>query len=401
MVSSKHLARAETGVGTSQPAYLPQLPADFPRIGYERLRPGGPHGLFAISPGQTKDSPPYAIVLNEDGQPVWWQRPATIAYGAQVLPDGTITWSRGFGDGYGLDPNSGAEIHTADGRLLRVMKTPGTVTDVHEFQVTKSGNTYLESYVPHRGADLRRWGGPRNAQVVLPRIVELDKHGKVIWRWSSLGRIHLRETRRWWNNSILQNPKRVDGRPTYDAVHINAIEPWGKQVVISTRHTDAIYGINRTNGRIAWKLGGVHRPQSLRVIGDPHGRVPFGGQHDVRMHGHILSVFDNGTHRGMRPRAAFYKINTKRGSARFLRALHDPNITSSHCCGSVRSFGGGWLVDWGHNHWITGFTRSGKIAFRIHLPSSTYRAIPVPPGALTAKDLARGMRTKARRAAGR
>src|SRR4051812_38932626 len=313
-VSTAHLPRAKAGLDTAQAPGLPPLPPDFPDIRYQRLRPG-PTGLFSVSPGQSKRSAAFVIVLNEDGQPVWWQRPSTIAYGAQVLRNGTVTWSRGFGDGYGIDPHSAAEVHTLGGRLVGLVRTPGEVTDVHEFQATPDGHTYLESYVPHRGADLRRWGGPRNAQVVLPRIVELDPSGKVVWRWSSLGRIRLSEASRWWNNSILQNPKRVHGRPTFDAVHINAIEPWGKQVVISTRHTDAIFGINRRSGRIAWKLGGTHRPHSLRVIGDPHGRIPFGGQHDVRMHGKVLSVFDNGTHRGLAPRAAFFRIDTKARTA--------------------------------------------------------------------------------------
>ena len=37
------------------------------------------------------------------------------------------------------------------------------------------------------------------------------------------------------------------------------------------RHTDGIYGIERSTGDILWKLGGTKTEDSLRVMGDPHG----------------------------------------------------------------------------------------------------------------------------------
>lgn len=371
------------------------LPADFPRWDYQRLR-SGPSGLFVVSTVPSNGKPAWVAVFNQHGALRWWFRPSTIAYDAQVLADGTFVWGRGFGDGYGIDPRSAAEIHSADGKLISLVRTPGSITDVHEFEEAPNGHHFLDSYVPHPAVDLSPYGGPRRAHVAFPRIQELDRHGHTVWAWSSLGRIGLDESERWWNHSILLNAHRVNGKPTYDAVHLNSIEPWGdSQVVISTRHTDAVYGISRRTGDILWKLGGTRTGKSLRVIGDPYGRMPFAGQHDARVNGHVLSVFDNETHRSNRPRAAFYRLDLAARTATFIRALHEPKVTSSHCCGSVRAYGDGWLVDWGDNRWITGFNRQGKIAFRLHLASSTYRAVPVPAGAVTDAELTQGLKIMA------
>ena len=60
---------------------------------------------------------------------------------------------------------------------------------------------------------------------------------------------------------------RACGRcPTFDPVHINSIEPRGKdEVVISTRHTDAVYGIQRSSGDDPLEAG---RQQDGRLAAD-------------------------------------------------------------------------------------------------------------------------------------
>lgn len=367
------------------------LPAQFPRWSFQRLR-GGPQGLFTVSTTPSRTGPGWVIAFDQDGTPRWWYRPQTLAYDAQVTADGALAWARGFGDGYGVDPRSAVEIRSPSGHLERLVRVPAYITDVHEFHEQPSGDVFLDSYVPESRVDLSAFGGPRRASVVLPRVTEIDPSGEVIWEWSSRGHIALSEARRWWNNNILSNPHPVAGAATYDAVHLNSIDPWGHdEVVVSARHTDAVYGIERSTGDIAWKLGGTRTPESLRVIGGPHPGLPFAGQHDARITGNVLSVFDNGTHRGIGPRAAFYRLDIPAGTATFISDLRDQKIRSSHCCGSVRQFGDGWLVDWGDNRWITGYDRHGRIAFRLHLPSSTYRAIPIPDGTVTNGDLNRGL----------
>lgn len=368
------------------------LPADFPPWHYEAIRPA-PSGLFFVVSFQaSKGARPWVIVFDGEGVPRWWFNPDTRALWGQVLSDGDIAWARSFGDGYGLDPRMADEIRTPAGKLLRLVKTKGSITDGHEFRQLDNGNFLLDTYVPEE-ADLRRFGGPAKAAIVSPEIQEIDPQGRVLWRWSSHGHIGLGETRRWWHNVLSNERRRLGGLPTFDPVHLNSIEPRGQnEVVISARHTDAVYGIDRSTGAIRWKLGGTKTPESLRVLGDPAAKL-LGGQHDARINDDgSLSVYDNGKDRPRRPRVVFYRLDPGQDAARYLGQLNDPEVSRSHCCGSARELpDGGYLVSWGDNPLVSAFDRQGRLEFRLKLAASSFRAVPAPPGATSVRALDRAM----------
>jgi hypothetical protein len=339
----------------------------------------------------------WVIVFDHEGVPRWWYMPETRVLWAQVLGDGSVAWARSFGDGYGLDPRMAHEIRSPAGELIRTVRTRGSVTDGHELRELPNGNLLLDSYAPEPGIELRQVAAwkkrrpPERGAVVFAEIQEIGPRGNVVWRWNSRGRIKLGETGRWWR-SVLVNAKTSRVGETFDPVHINSIEPDGDQVVISTRHTDAVYAVERRSGRIRWKLGGTETPQSLRVIGDPAVRL-LGGPHDARIgEDGRLTVMDNGKGRPRLPRVVSYRIDPENGTATYLGQLTDPQVRSSHCCGSARRLAdGGWLVSWGDNPLVTGFDARGRISFRLHLPASSYRAVPVPQGATSLAALDRGM----------
>jgi hypothetical protein len=368
------------------------LPADFPRWRFQGIRPVG-EDLFVVSFKPREGAPQWIIAFDTQGVPRWWYRPGRRVLWAQILRDGSVAWARSFGDGYGLRRSMAFEVHSLDGRLLRLVRTKGSIIDGHEFRETGNGRVLVDSYIPHP-ADLGPVGGPRRAAIVSGGVQELDRQGHVLWRWDSRGRVRLRETRlRWWAR-VLANPRRrLGGLETFDPVHINAIEPRGPdEVIISSRHTDAVYGIDRSTGRIVWKLGGRGRAGGLKVLGDPADKR-FGGQHDVRLADDgTLSVYDNGKLRAYRPRVAFYRLELARKRARFVGQLQDPLVRTSHCCGSARQLpDGGWLVDWGDNPMVTGFDSDHRLAFRLRLPVPSFRAVPVPPGAVTIAELDRSL----------
>jgi hypothetical protein len=369
------------------------LPPGFPSWKYERLRPG-PAGLFTVAFRAPGEAGAWIIVFDQAGMPRWWLRSRGRVLWAQVLRDGRVAWARAFGDGYGLDPRSAHEVHALTGDLLYLVRTRGSITDGHELFELPNGDLLLDTYVPHANADLSAYGGPRRTTVVLPQIQQVDRQGRVVWRWDARGRISLHETGRWWW-FLLHNPHPApDGGPAYDAVHLNSIEPWGRsRLVMAARHTDAVYGVDRRSGRILFKLGGVRTPASLRVVGEVvPPRTVLGGPHDARIDAHgRLSVYDDGTHWSRPPRLVRYDLDLHRRTATFAGQLTDPEVRGSHCCGSARQFGDGWLVDWGNTRLITGFSRNGRIAFRLRLPAQTFRAVPVPPGAATAADLGRAL----------
>jgi hypothetical protein len=367
------------------------LPADFPPWKFEALRETEP-GLFVVAFQASREERPWVIAFDHEGTPRWWYSPRRRALWAQILGDGTVSWARSFGDGYGLDPRMAHEIRSLTSEPLRLVRTRGPIIDGHELRELDSGNFLVASYVPET-ADLTRFGGPARAAIVSAEVQELDPQGQVRWRWNSRGQIALAETGRWWRN-VLSNPRRrLHGRQSFDPVHINAIEPRGAdEVVISTRHTDAVYGVRRATGEIAWKLGGTKTADSLQIVGDP-ARKLFGGQHDVRVAADgSLSIYDNGKDRPRRPRVVFYRLEPDQGQARYLGQLNDSEVKTSHCCGSARQMAdGGWLVSWGDNPLVTGFDADMQIAFRLELAASTFRAVPVPPGAVSLARLDRAL----------
>ncbi len=366
------------------------LPADFPSWRFESLH-AAPPGLFVVTFSDPADKRPWVIVFDDEGAPRWWYNPDTRALWGQVIADGDLVWARSFGDGYGLDPRMAHEVRSESGKLVRLVSTKGSIVDGHEYRELPNGNVLLDTYVPET-ADLRRFGGPKRAAIASAEVQEVDPAGKVLWRWNSRGQIGLRETGRWWR-SVLSNPRRRLHREIFDPVHINSIEPrGGGEVVISTRHTDAVYGIDRESGEINWKLGGTPTGKSLRVTGDPATKL-LGGQHDARIDRRgRLTIYDNGKDRPRRPRVVFYRLDLEHGRAVYRGQLNDPEVRRSHCCGSARETSdGGWLVSWGDNPLVTRFDAEGKIDFRLHLPASTFRAVPVPPGATSVAQLQRGM----------
>jgi len=168
--------------------------------------------------------------------------------------------------------------------------------------------------------------------------------------------------------------------------------------VVSLRHTDGVYRIDRSTGEIVWKLGGTPTPESLSVVGDPLSPDPFGGQHDARLHEDgTLTVFDNGSLRDRPPRAVRYRIDEGAGTATLLEAVSEPAASRAVCCGSARrSDSGSWVAAWGRGapafNPVSEFAPDGAPTFKLNFPDTfSYRAHPVPPGELGRAALREGM----------
>ena len=158
----------------------------------------------------------------------------------------------------------------------------------------------IDSTSPERPTCGARWS--RQGGGCLAEIEEVDRNGRVLWRWRSGDHIGLGEP-----PLVAKRAEQREARPAR-APHFRS-RPYqldraarGRRSGDSTRHTDALYGIQRSSGEILWKLGGSETADSLQVLGDPAHRL-LGGQHDARINDDgTLSVYDNGKDRPRRPR---------------------------------------------------------------------------------------------------
>jgi hypothetical protein len=355
------------------------LPTDFPAYQFTRTRPGGP-GFFVV---QMQNQ--YATIFDRNGVPVWWYKASGAPNNAELLPDGTIAFAPVNEATFGL---GAYQIHRLDGSLVRDVKPVGLLPDIHELLLLPNGNYLLGAKVHKSHVDTSPYGGSSNATVVGFQIQEVTPGGKLVWKWNSLAHIGLDQTpTRWWD-MITQRPQ------PYDIEHWNSAELDGKNMLLSFRHLDAVYEINRKTGGIVWKLGGTPTSKSLDVLNDPESAYPLGAQHDARRDPDgTITIHDNFSYLGKPPRVVRYRVDPQAGTARLVQSISDPEATSSICCGSARRLpSGDWLVGWGGIPFVGAYNAAGQRIFKLDLVSGfSYRSFPVPPHALTAGDLRSAM----------
>ncbi|HEY1285725.1 MAG TPA: aryl-sulfate sulfotransferase [Solirubrobacterales bacterium] len=368
----------ETGV--ERDYHVRCLPADFGIWEYTQLLPSR-QSFYVVTP--SIGGTPYAVIFDDHGVPVWWYKELPAPTDAKVLSDGTVAWCCSSGP---LGP--AYEIRSLDGGLLASIRATTGETDFHDFQQEPNGDYLLLTTPTREHVDTSAYGGAEDDSIVDAVVEEVNRHDELVWRWSAYDHLDLAETGRWWNVNTVR-----DGG---DVFHINAVEPVGDNaVLVSMRHTDAIYKIDKATGDVLWKLGGTPTPESLEVINDPRGDYPFGGQHDVRrLEDGSITVHDNNTGLPNRPRAVRYRIDEDEGTATLIEAFNDPEAPSSGFVGSARrSPDGSWLICWGGNSLVTEFDAAHRRTFELRFGgiALSYRAVPVSAGVLSAAELRAGM----------
>ncbi len=357
------------------------LPGGFPKYTFTHDGPVSPRFFSVDEAFVPAPSKRYSMIFDNHGVPIWWNR--APAWDSRVLPDGTLLWWNASSTVF--------QIHGLDGSLLvDGMNTVGQQANPHDIQFTGQGDYLAGAYVTQGPVDTSAYGGASDAYVSNAELQEVSSDGQLLWDWNSRDHISLSETGHRWPWAVHHS-----GLGGYDIVHWNSIEAAGDNAVIASfRNLDAVYKIRKSTGEIIWKLGGTITPQSLTVKGDPRG-ASLGAQHDARlMPDGTLTVFDNRTNlQNHQPRAVRFRINKASGTATLLDSITDPQITGSRCCGSARRLGNGdWLIDWGQNLPIGGYRPDGKRTFLLTLDSTfSYRAEPVPSGAVSVQDLRQAM----------
>jgi Arylsulfotransferase (ASST) len=368
--------------GTTRSYYVRCLPPRFPQWTFVRSH-SSPGHLTLVGPGLALGAVrPYAAIFDGNGAPVWWYRVEPAAVDAEFLPDATLAFAH-YGRGtFGTDPRGAYEIRRLNGTLVRRVRAVGSPTDDHELQLTTTGDYALLSYVPRDGVDLSSLGGPKSATVVDAEIQIVSKTGKLLWFWNSKDHVPLSASQAWARAIVGAPVELADGRTAYDIVHGNSVQVVGKTVLLSLRHTNTLYAIDRGTGAIRWTLGGTPGPASLAVSGDPLTPLDLSGQHYARLQADgTLTVHDNGTGFGRPPRVLQFRIDAAKNTATLVASLADPAIKSSFCCGSAtRLADRDWLVSWGGNPVVAEYRPGGAVAWKLTFERQffSYRAISIP-----------------------
>lgn len=334
-------------------------------------------GKVFVAPkrGATQQGP---MILDERGELVWFEpldgdeqafdfRTQTYR-GKPVLTwwQGRMATYRGSGVGRIVDSSYRpvATVRAANGYDL----------DAHEFELTPAGTALVISYVPVPW-DLSKLGGRRDGIVEDNVVQEIDvASGAVLFEWHALGTVGLGE-------SVRPAPQRRD--QMHDPFHLNSVALDGDgNLLVSARHTNAVYKIDRSTGALIWRLGGK---RSTFAMGPG---ATFALQHDARRAPDgTITLFDNVAEdlppRGRRSRGIALRLDPRGRTASLDRWWEHPDALLSTTQGSMQPVdGGGAFVGWGGLQPVfSEFTADGRTVFDARFAAKgveSYRAYRLP-----------------------
>jgi hypothetical protein len=326
--------------------------------------------IFVAPKGPASQGGP--MILDAKGRLVWFRpMPGDLqAYNFRVQRwngKPVLTWFQGE-QATGVGRGEGLIYDTAYRPVARVRAGNGFAQDLHEFVLTDHGTALIDAYNPVT-ADLTAVGGPRDGLVWDCVVQEIDvKTGLVLFEWHSLDHV-----------PITDSYRRAPKDKLYDYFHVNSIDevPDGS-LLISSRDTHTVYDVDRSSGRIVWRLGGKHSRFSIGPGAEFHW------QHDAEWHGKdVVSVFNNNSLAGTRNPAEssglVIRLDDHAKRATLVRSFRHPDRIESPSKGNLQLLHGGHaFAGWGgKNPRFSEFGADGTLLFDeifVSPHSSSYRA---------------------------
>jgi hypothetical protein len=331
--------------------------------------PDGGSGDIFLSPNNSPQVG--AMIVDGRGHLVWFRRvqhSADFNLQAQHYQGNPVlTWWHGNVDnGHGV--NGQGMIMGQSYRTIHIVTAGhGYTSDLHEFQVTPQGTALIDAYVPVR-MNLSSYGGPKNGTVYDNVIQNIDiKTNHVLWEWHSLGHIPLSDS--------YAHP--TSAQP-WDYLHLNSIDVQPNQnLLLSGRNTWGAYLIGERKGSVIWKLGGKN-PTFQMGTG-----TNFEWQHDARMIGQTLSVFDDAglPQEESQSSAKQILVNRTALTATLQRTYtHSPQLLAGSQGNAQTLPNGNLFVGWGSEPDFSEYNSGGQQIFNGSFPLgvTSYRAYRFP-----------------------
>ena len=142
---------------------------------------------------------------------------------------------------------------------------------------------------------------------------------------------------------------------------------------MSARNTCAIYKVDRSTGKVLWRLNGKRSDFSVSSA------ARFWWQHDARAHGtSVITVFDNaGVDKEKQSRGLVLSVNESAKRVDLTRAFLHPAGFIAGTLGNVQLLrDGGAFVGWGSQSYFSQFAPDGTLILDGQLPVGvrSYRA---------------------------
>nr|HEX4316573.1 arylsulfotransferase family protein [Kofleriaceae bacterium] len=233
----------------------------------------------------------FAAALDVNGTPVWYERELAACDVDSFSPD-TLSYLPNAEFPYAFDGKSVFDIHSLDTGDVETVSSPDAPTDEHELRVLDDGTFLLFSDPLVTGVDLTGLSTFGSDETIADcEIEQVDGSGNLLWSWRATDHVDpVKE-------SVAPGVNKINGVNVDDVFHCNAIDVGpNNDLLVSQRHTSALYDIDRGTGTVQWKLGGTAFSKDgaphLAVTGDDFGG--FNLQHDARFTGsNTITLFDD------------------------------------------------------------------------------------------------------------
>ncbi len=352
------------------------LPADFPTITVTTHADAG-----APTPGwYLVNSTAYAAVLDTNGTPVWYARSAGALNVDSLTPDTLSFMPNGMAP-YSSSSSAEYEIDALDAGTSTIVKTVGSPTDGHEFRLLPNGDHLLLSYPIESNVNLiglQTFGAGET--IANCEMQEIDSQGNLVWSWRATEHVDPVE------ESIEPAVNSIGDASVVDVFHCNSIEVDSNgNLLLSSRHANALFYIDRATGTVLWKIGGsVYNKDGathIQIVDDPE--VAFNMQHDARFlpNGDITVFDDHGATAGS-ARGVEYAVNHQANVATM--AFQYLGSGQSQYEGSFRRYADGEsVISWGFvandPRILTEINAAGQDVFDVAFDGEvSYRAVKVP-----------------------
>jgi hypothetical protein len=340
-------------------------------------RGGTAPGLIVTGPYLSDAAQQGPMLTGADGDLVWFRplsahgSPAMRPFDVRVQRyrgKKVLTWFQGAtvnGHGQGSYLVADSSYRT----VAHLHAGNGYAGDLHEFLITDQGTALFTCYGRAR-ADLTGVGGKADGTYFYGVVQEMDiATGTVLFQWRADAHIGLGE-------SYAPVPRQAP----WDPYHVNSVNVAADgNLIVSLRNTWAAYKIDRSSGRVLWRLGG--KKSDFEV--SPAAR--FAWQHHVTPHpGGAYTVFDNGSggpglRAESRSRGLLLAVDEQARKATLTRAyVHGSPRVLSPALGSVQLLPDGHVfVGWGQSPYATEYAPDGTVLYDLELEDGhtvSYRA---------------------------
>jgi len=313
------------------------------------------------------------LILDDRGQVVWFDPLETHGvtdFRVQTYRGRPVlTWWQGQSD-KGIGNGHYVIMDDHYRQVATVQAGNGLHGDIHEFLITPENTALITVYreIPY---DLTPWGGAKQGKIDEGVLQEIDvATGRVLFEWHSAAHVDPAES---------YEPLPKDESP-WDYFHVNSIEPDGQgRLLVSARHTHAVYSIRKSDGTLVWRLGG--KESDFRM--GPGTR--FAWQHDARRQPDgTIRLFDNAESEPGKgaSKVLVLRVDEGRRAATLVRSfVRSPPLLSTSQGNAQLLPDGHVFVGWGSKPFATEFDRAGNMLFDLRFGVGrvdSYRAFRFP-----------------------